>query len=215
MNQRGSSLGMASLKKSWRSIWCSPVQFEDPCHWRHRLSLSGIHNVTNHAISKFREELIKDRSRYIEKVTGNGVLLIAINACLFVMFVEDERYIPKIASPQKLRLGKSLLQAQTLIGLKRWLYFFFIVAAFFFVYFIHSQYHFFYWLESAEHKQSNSLVGTLYHVDRQKRFILVKPNAPCGLVIWVSKPTWVLPRILYCSKNLERRKAKTPPRAFE
>ena len=93
--------------------------------------------------------------------------------------------------------------------------FFFIVAAFFFVYFIHSQYHFFYSLESAEHKQSNSLVGTLYHVDRQKRFILVKPNAPCGLVIWVSKPTWVLPRILYCSKNLERRKAKTPPRAFE
>ena len=93
--------------------------------------------------------------------------------------------------------------------------FFFIVAAFFFVYFIHSQYHFFYWLESAEHKQSNSLVGTLYHVDRQKRFILVKPNAPCGLVIWVSKPTWVLPRILYCSEKLERRKAKTPPRAFE
>ena len=39
------------------------------------------------------------------------------------MFVEEERYIPKIASPQKLRLGKSLLQAQTLIGLKRWLYF--------------------------------------------------------------------------------------------
>ena len=91
MNQRRSSLGMASTKKSWRSIWCSPVQFEDSCHWRHRLSLSGIQNVTNHAISKFREELIKYRSRYIEKVTGNGVLLIAINACLFVMFVEEER----------------------------------------------------------------------------------------------------------------------------
>ena len=107
--QQRSSLGMASTKKSWRSIWCSPVQFEDSCHWRHRLGLSGIQNVTNHTISKFREELIKDRSRYIEKVTGNGVLLIAINACLFVMFVEEERYIPKIASPQKLRLGKSLL----------------------------------------------------------------------------------------------------------
>ena len=131
MNQRRSSLGMASTKKSWRSIWCSPVQFEDPCHWRQRLSLSGIHNVTNHAISKFREELIKDRSRYIEKVTGNGVLLIAINACLFVMFVEEERYIPKVASPQKLRLGKSLLQAQTLIGLKRWLYFSLLLLPFF------------------------------------------------------------------------------------
>ena len=87
--------------------------------------------MTNHAISKFREELIKDRSRYIEKVTGNGVLLIAINACLFMMFVEEERYILKIASPQKLRLGKSLLEAQTLTGLKRWLYFSFLLLPFF------------------------------------------------------------------------------------
>ena len=57
--------------------------------------------MNNHAISKFREELIKDRSKYIEKVTGNGVLLIAINACLFITFVEEEQYIPEIASPQK------------------------------------------------------------------------------------------------------------------
>ena len=72
-----------------------------PCHWRHCLSLSGIRNMTNHPISKFREELINDRSRYIEKVMGNGVLLIAINACLFITFVEEEQYIPEIASPQK------------------------------------------------------------------------------------------------------------------
>ena len=34
------------------------------------------------------------------------------------------------------------------------------------------------------------------------------------LVVRVSKPTWDLPRVLCCLKNLERRKAKTPPRAF-
>ena len=34
-----------------------------------------------------------------------------------------------------------------------------------------------------------SLVETLYHVDRQKIFMLVKPNASFGLVVRVSKPT--------------------------
>ena len=75
-------------------------------------------SVTSHAIGKFREELFKYRYRYIEKVTGNNVLLITINASLFIMFVKEERYIPKIAGPQKLRLGKSIFQGETLMALK-------------------------------------------------------------------------------------------------
>ena len=104
--------------------------------------LSSSQSVTYHAISKFREELLKSRYRYIEKVTGNYILLITI---FFIMFVREERYIPKIASPQKLRLSKSLFQAQTLIGLKLWLYFSLSLLTFFsFILYIHSQYHFFY-----------------------------------------------------------------------
>ena len=85
-------------------------------------------SVTSHAIGKFREELFKYRYRYIEKVTGNYVLLITINASLFIMFVKEERYIPKIAGPQKLRLGKSIFQGETLMALKFCLSSLFIVA---------------------------------------------------------------------------------------
>ena len=55
-----------------------------------------------------------------------------------IMFLKEERYIPEIAGPQKLRLGKSIFQAQTLIGLKLWSSSLFIVAVLFFVYLIHS-----------------------------------------------------------------------------
>ena len=85
--------------------------------------------MTNHAISKFREELINDRSRYIEKVTGNGVLLIAINACLFYNVCRRGAIYS--------RNRKSIFQAQTLIGLRLWMSSLFIVADLFFVYFIH------------------------------------------------------------------------------
>ena len=54
------------------------------------------------------------------------------------MFLKEERYIPEIAGPQKLRLGKSIFQAQILIGLKLWSSSLFIVAVLFFVYLIHS-----------------------------------------------------------------------------
>ena len=47
------------------------------------------------------------------------------------MFLKEKRYIPEIAGPQKLRLGKSIFQAQTLIGLKLWLSSLFIVAVLF------------------------------------------------------------------------------------
>ena len=38
--------------------------------------------VTSHAVSKLREELFKYRYRYIERVTGNDVLLITISASI-------------------------------------------------------------------------------------------------------------------------------------
>ena len=84
--------------------------------------------MTSHAIGKFREELFKYRYRDIEKVTGNYVLLITINASLFIMFVKEERYIPKIAGPQKLRLGKLIFEGETLMALKFCLSSLFIVA---------------------------------------------------------------------------------------
>ena len=64
-------------------------------------------------------------------------MLIAIDACLFIMFVKEEQCIPEIASPQKERLGKSIFQAQTLTGLTIWMSSLFVVADLFFVYFIH------------------------------------------------------------------------------
>ena len=75
--------------------------------------------MTSHAISTFREELFKYRYRYIKKFTGNYVLLITINASLFIMFVKEERYIPKIEGPQKLRLGKSTFQTLVVFSLYR------------------------------------------------------------------------------------------------
>ena len=38
--------------------------------------------MTSHAVSKLREELFKYRYRYIERVTGNDVLLITISASI-------------------------------------------------------------------------------------------------------------------------------------
>ena len=38
--------------------------------------------VTSHAVSKLREQLFKYRYRYIERVTGNDVLLITISASI-------------------------------------------------------------------------------------------------------------------------------------
>ena len=64
-------------------------------------------------------------------------MLVAIDACLFIMFVKEEQCIPEIASPKKEWLGKSIFQAQTLIGLKLWMSSLFIVADLFFVYFTH------------------------------------------------------------------------------
>ena len=93
--------------------------------------------MNNHAISKFREELIKDRSKYIEKVTGNGVLLIAINACLFYNVCRRGATYFRNRKASKRRFGKSIFQAQTLIGLRLWMSSLFIVADLCFVYFIH------------------------------------------------------------------------------
>ena len=93
--------------------------------------------MTNHTISKFREELINDRSRYIEKVTGNGVLLIAINACLFYNVCRRGAIYFRNRKSSKRRFGESIFQAQTLIGLRLWMFSLFIVADLFFVYFIH------------------------------------------------------------------------------
>ena len=42
------------------------------------------------------------------------------------MFVKEERYIPKIEGPQKLRLGKSIFQTLVVFSLyRRWLVFLF------------------------------------------------------------------------------------------
>ena len=38
--------------------------------------------MTSHAVSKLREELFKYRYRYIDRVTGNDVLLITISASI-------------------------------------------------------------------------------------------------------------------------------------
>ena len=79
--------------------------------------------------SKIRVRIIHRRALYTGKYgTGNYVLFITINASLFIMFVKEERYIPKIAGPQKLRLGKSIFQGETLMALKFCLSSLFIVA---------------------------------------------------------------------------------------
>lgn len=101
----------------------------DLCHWRRCLSLYGSHSVTNHAKSKFWEELIKCTYRYIEKVTGNDVLLITINASFFCV-CDRGATNPKYRESSK--IDKSTFQTQTLIGLKLWLSSLSIVADLFF-----------------------------------------------------------------------------------
>ena len=112
--------------------------------------------VTSHAVSKFREELFKYRYRYIERVTGNDVLLGIISASIFYNNSQRGATYSRNRRSSKTEVRQidisspNSYRAQTLVvlSLYRCCLVFCLLNSFVMSFF-------FYWLEPAEYKQRN------------------------------------------------------------
>ena len=94
--------------------------------------LSSSQSVTYHAISKFREELLKSRYRYIEKVTGNHFLLLKINVSLFYNVCQRGAIYPKNRKSSEIEVKQIVISSPNSNRTQTLVVFFFIVADLFF-----------------------------------------------------------------------------------